>query len=346
MKALVIEKPRQAEIREIPLAPLTGDMVRIRVKYAGLCATDLAIYSGDCSFVRDGLIRYPIRPGHEYAGVVAEVGPDVTAFRPGDRVFSDCAVTCGKCQACRENRFGDCPEIRSLGTVNTWDGCFAEFQDMPERHVHALPDNVSLEEGALIEPAAVSYDAFRGVSLTSSDSVAVIGTGPIGMAAAWVAKNLGAGCVIMIGRNQSKLEIAKKIGADAVIDSTQGNAVEEVRRLTNGRGADLIVEATGAEAALKTAIEAVRTDGRVSLAGFFDRPLKEFSIDEPILKGVSLCGAAGRFGNAVKVSKLMEKSPLKLTPVITHRVKFADCLEFFENEKKYHKDKIKVMMEF
>ena len=107
-----------------------------------------------------------------------------------------------------------------------------------------------------------------------------------------------------------------------------------------------VVEATGAEAALKTAIEAVRTDGRVSLAGFFDHPLKEFSIDEPILKGVSLCGAAGRFGNAVKVSKLMEKSPLKLTPVITHRVKFADCLEFFENEQKYHKDKIKVMMEF
>ena len=346
MNALVVEAPRKAAIREIPLDLVRGDTVRIRVKYAGLCATDLAIYTGECSFVRNGLIRYPVRPGHEYAGVVAEVGPEVTKFRPGDRVFSDCAVTCGKCPACREGQFEDCPEIRSLGTVNTWDGCFAEFQDMPERHVHLLPDGVSLEEGALIEPAAIAYDAFRGVSLTRSDTVVVIGTGPIGMSAGWVAKNIGAGLVVMIGRNAGKLAIAEKIGADTTVNLSADDAVEAVKKLTGGRGADLVVEATGAEAMLLLALDTVRVDGRVSMAGFFDHPLKEFVIDEPILKGVSLCGAKGHFGHAVKVGEMMTKASKKLAPIITHRVKFADCLEFFEHEEKYHKDKIKVLLEF
>ncbi|MBQ7206223.1 MAG: alcohol dehydrogenase catalytic domain-containing protein [Lentisphaeria bacterium] len=345
MKALVIEAPRRAAVREIPLPPLCGDMVRIQVRYAGLCATDLAIYTGECSFVRNGLIRYPVRPGHEYAGVVAEVGPEVTKFRPGDRVFSDCAVTCGKCPACREGRFEDCPEVRSLGTVNTWDGCFAEFQDMPERHVHPLPDGVSLEEGALIEPAAVAYDAFRGVSAPVG-TVAVIGAGPIGMSAAWIAKNFGAGRVVMIGRNAGKLAVAEKIGADVTVDLTAEDPVAAVKKFTGGRGADLVVEATGAETALKLAIELVRVDGRVSLAGFFDHPLREFAIDEPILKGIALCGAKGHFGHAVKVGEMMAKVPGKLAQIITHRVKFADCLEFFEHEEKYHKAKIKVLLEF
>ena len=131
MKALVAEGPHKAAFRDVELRPIKDNELLIKVKRAGICATDNAIYTGDCMFVRDGSIVYPCRFGHEWSGVVEKVGKDVTDFKAGDRVICDNGVSCGECDACKEGRYDDCVNVKSVGTVNCWDGCFAEYRSCP-----------------------------------------------------------------------------------------------------------------------------------------------------------------------------------------------------------------------
>lgn len=200
MKAVTVYGPRDARMEEVPKPRATGDMLVMKVIRTGVCATDQSIFTGESSFIRSGEIVFPCRFGHEWAGVVEEVGPEVTKFKADDRVYADNFVSCGHCDACKRGEYMACNHIRSVGTVNCWDGCYAEYMQMPERHVFHLPDELSMDEGALIEPASIAYDAFRGVELKKDDTVAVFGTGAIGMIAAWLARYYGAGQVIMAGR--------------------------------------------------------------------------------------------------------------------------------------------------
>ena len=201
MKAITVYGPRDARMETVPKPLATGDMIVAKVCRTGVCATDQSIYTGESSFIRSGEIKYPCRFGHEWAGIVESVGPDVKDFKVGDRVYADNFVTCGVCEACKRKDYMSCPSTWSVGTVNAWDGCYAEYMQMPERHVYHLPDELSMDEGALIEPASIAYDAFRGVTLTKDDTAVVFGTGAIGMVAVWLAKYYGAGEVILVGRS-------------------------------------------------------------------------------------------------------------------------------------------------
>ncbi len=346
MKAITVYGACDARMETVPKPAATGDMMLIKVKRTGVCATDLSIYTGESSFIRSGEIVFPCRFGHEYAGVVEEVGPDVKDFRPGDRVYTENFVACGTCEACRRGDYMGCGDIRSVGTVNCWDGCYAEYMQMPERHVHHLPDELSMDEGALIEPASIAYDAFKGVTLTREDTVAVYGSGAIGMIAAWLAKYYGAGQVIAVGRNDGKLARALEIGADAVINNKKVDAVEKIKELTGGRGAKLIVETSGAPQALKDSLRALERYGRVSIVSFYEREIDSLAIDPVVLGCNSIVGAAGCYGNAPAVAEIMRKNPVKLTPVITHHVPFEKCLDVFENEAAYHNERIKIMIDF
>ena len=347
MKAITVYGPHDARMETVPVPPATGDMIVARVSRTGVCATDLSIFTGDSSFIRSGEIKYPVRFGHEWAGVVEAVGPDVKDFKPGDRVFSDNFVTCGKCDACKSGDFMSCPSIWSVGTVNTWDGCYAEYMQVPERHVYHLPDELSMDEGALIEPASIAYDAFRGVTLTEDDTAVVFGTGAIGMVAVWLAKYYGAGTVILVGRSEDKLKIGLEVGADYVINSRREDTVARIKELSrSGKGASLVVETSGAASALRDSIACTARYGRISVVSFYERNIDDLPIDPLVLGCFSMVGAAGRYGNAPEVCEIMRKNPVKLTPVFTHHIPFEDTLDMFENEEKYHKDKIKAMITF
>ncbi len=346
MKAITVYGPRDARMEEVARPAATGDMLLIKVKRTGVCATDQSIYTGESSFIRTGEIKFPCRFGHEYAGVVEEVGPEVTKFKVGDRVYTDNFATCGKCEACLRGDYMSCPTIWSVGTVNCWDGCYAEYMQMPERHVYHLPDELSMDEGALIEPASIAYDAFKGVTLTEKDTVVVYGPGAIGMISAWLAKYYGAGQVIVVGRNDDKLARALLIGADAVINNKKVDAVEKIKELTGGAGANLVVETSGAAQALRDSIHATARYGRISIVSFYERDLDALPIDPLVLGCKALVGAAGCYGNAPEVCEIMRKNPIKLTPIITHHIPFENCLDVFENEESYHNEKIKIMIDF
>ena len=346
MKAVTVYGPRDARMEDVPKPIADGDFLVMKVMRTGVCATDLSIFTGESSFIRSGEIKIPCRFGHEWAGVVESVGPDVKEFKVGDRVYCDNFVSCGVCDACRRGDYMQCADIHSVGTIHCWDGCYAEYMKMPERHVFRLPDELSMDEGALIEPASIAYDAFHGVTLTEEDTAVVYGTGAIGMVAVWLAKYYGAGQVILVGRSDNKLALAPSLGADKTVNNRTEDAVERIRELTGGKGADLIVETTGAAAALRDSILATARYGRISVVSFYERNLDDLPIDPLVHRCISMVGAAGRDGNAPAVCEIMRKNPVKLTPMITHHVPFADCIDAFENEETYHGTKIKVMIDF
>ena len=346
MKAITVYGPNDARMEDVAKPIAKDDMVVIKVCRTGVCATDLSIYTGESSFIKSGEITYPCRFGHEYAGIVESVGENVTKFKPGDKVFSDNFVTCGKCDACKSGDIMACQNIRSVGTINCWDGCFAEYMYMPERHVFKLPDGLSMDEAALIEPASIAYDAFKDVTLSNNDTVVVFGIGAIGLISAWLAKYLGAGKVILVGRTDSKLERGLQLGIDHVINSSKVDAVEKILELTDGKGAEMLVETSGAESALIQCFYAARRYARISIISFYEKNLNNIPMDKIVYGCYKVVGAAGNYGNAPAVAEIMAKNPVKLTPCITHHVPFKDCLDVFENEEKYHKSKIKIMVDF
>lgn len=346
MNAVTVYGPNDARMERVAKPVAAGRMIVMKVKRTGVCATDLSIYSGLSSFVRSGEIRYPCRFGHEWAGIVESVGEEVTAFKPGDRVYADNFASCGTCEACLRGDYMNCPNARSVGTVNCWDGCFAEYMIMPEWHVYRLPDEVSMDQGALIEPASIAYDAFKGVTLTKQDTVVVYGTGAIALIAAWLAKYYGAGQVIAVGRTQAKLEKALLVGADKIINNRECNAAARVKELTDGKGAGLVIEASGSPDAFRDSVRFCRRYGRISVISFYERDLDGIPMDHITLWNLQIVGAAGCYGNAQRVCEIMQKYPVPLDPVITHHVPFAQCLDVFENERKYHDTKIKVMIDF
>lgn len=347
MKAITVYGPHDARMETVPKPLATGDMIVAKVCRTGVCATDQSIYTGESSFIRSGEIKYPCRFGHEWAGIVESIGPDVKDFKVGDRVYGDNFVTCGKCDACKAGDYMSCPSIWSVGTVNTWDGCYAEYMQMPERHVYHLPDELSMDEGALIEPAGIAYDAFRGVTLTKNDTAVVFGTGAIGMVAVWLAKYYGAGEVILVGRNDGKLKVGLEIGADYVINGRKEDAVAKIKELSLGKkGANLVVETSGSVSALKDSIACAARYARISVVSFYERNVDDLPIDPLVLGCLSMVGAAGRDGNATSVCEIMRTNPIKLTPIFTHHIPFEDTIDIFEHSEKYQQEKIKAMITF
>ena len=346
MKALVAIEPNNTQYLEVEKPKAEKDMVVVKVSKAGICATDYAIHTGDCSFVRDGSIKYPVRFGHEWSGVVESVGEDVKNLKPGDHVVSDAGITCGLCEACQRGDYANCPAIKSVGTVNTWNGCFAEYMAVPERHLFHLPEAISLEDAALIEPTAIAYDAFTNVDMSKVSTVAVMGTGAIGMASAWLAKYYGAKTVIMVGRNDKKLNTAKEVGVDIVINNKDKDAVEAIKELTNCKGVDLTIEASGSDKLLIDSFHITKSHGRVSLLSFYEKNIDNLPMDNIVLRCLTVRGAAGSFGSPAKVIEIMKDNPMKLTPIISHRIPFETCLDAFENEKDYHDEKIKIIIDF
>lgn len=345
MKVLTAYGPNHADYSEVEKPVATGRNMVVKVMRAGICATDLSIFSGESSFVESGEIVYPVRFGHEWSGVVESVGEEVKNFKPGDRIFSDNGISCGVCEDCQKGNYAACQHIRSVGTVNCWDGCFAEYMLVPEYNAYKIPDGISYDDAALIEPASISIDAFEGVTITPDMTVAVIGIGAIGMGAIWLAKYFGAGKVIAIGRNNGKLQVANKVGADVLINTRETDVVAAVLAETDG-GADLVIETSGAESALIEAMHMTRPDGRISIASFYEKNVSNIPIDNIVLRRITVAGAAGHFGNPERVAKIMAENPVKLTPIISHRVKFCDQLDVFKNIKEYSNSKIKIMVEF
>ena len=232
MKAARLFGPDDLRVINMPIPELGPRDILSKVMRAGICGTDYSIYSGEFSFVKDGSVKFPFTPGHEWSGVVAAVGSEVVSFKPGDRIVGDTFVSCGSCDVCLMGLYDHCKNVRSVGTINAWDGGFAEYTVFPERHIFHLPDGVSFDAGAFVEPAATSLNAVNAASVEVGDTVLVHGSGPLGVLAAKFAKLSGASKVFITGRKDPKLQVALSYGADVAINTTRESVADAVARHT------------------------------------------------------------------------------------------------------------------
>ena len=345
MKALSVIAPGRLEVHDVPVPETGSDGVLVKVCYSGICGTDTAILSGDLKLVKDGLIRYPVRIGHEWSGIVEKTGPAVSRFKPGDRVVSDSGVTCGRCESCLAGDLSGCKASRSVGTIDCWDGSFAEYVMFPERHLHKIPENLSLEHAALAEPASIVMAGFEPYDLSAMKDVLIVGTGPIGLLAVIFAKALGAGKVYISGRKATKLRIAADIGADAAICATEQDLSAEIMALTGGRGVDLVLDTSGNPDAINADLRCAAVGGALALLGFYERNVASFEIDYIVTRQLRVTGIMGRFGLLEKTLGILAANTALLNPLITHRYPFHDVITAFEEARNAADSRIKAIVE-
>jgi len=347
MKALIIEAPGVALFTERPKPePGPRDVVS-RVVYSGICGTDQGIFSGAVSFAKDGSVKFPVRAGHEWSGVVESIGADVSAFKPGDRVVSDTGVSCGECANCVNGDIYNCRNSRPLGTINSWYyGSFAEYILIPEWNMHHLDDRISLKQAALIEPATIGMAGVCAAGVEEGDSVLITGTGAVGLSAAAVAKAFGAKRVFIAGRKPFKLETGLKIGADTAINLTESESMSAiVMRETDGKGVSKIVETSGSAQVFDQVLDCAGRCCSVALVGFYEDKFNEcFNLDRIVLKNMVIRGVTG-MPLTRQVMELMANGTVDLNPLITSIFPAEKAVEVLTTAKKRSAENIKILIQ-
>ena len=276
------------EIRDMPDPTAGPGQVKIQVKYAGICGSDLHVYHSGIPIP----MNPPVIMGHEYAGIITELGKGVEGFQVGDRVLSDNYEVCGICHYCREGYINLCNSRRTFGY---WmNGAFAPYTLVPAERIHKIPENVSDISAALTEPlACVCHAVYDLCRIVPGDLVLVTGPGAIGIMAMQVAKAHGAR-VIMSGMSADapRLELAKKLGADIVVDIEKENLEEIVMTESKGYGADVVLECSGTGAAISNALTLIKKLGCFTQIGLPGAPIA-FDITKLCFKEVLLTGSLG-----------------------------------------------------
>ena len=345
MKAITIFGPNDIRMTETERPRPGPDEALVRVAYCGICGTDLAILGGEMSLVKSGAIKYPVRIGHEWSGVVEEVGAKVRRIKLGDRVVSESGVSCGTCPACLAGNYGGCKNGRSVGTIDTWPGAFAEYMLMPERHLYKVADGIELDEAALIEPATVAFAGVGKIDFSPHPSVLVIGTGAIGLAAVGLCQSFGASKVLLSGRKPSKLAIGRKMGADAAVNATTEDVHSFVMDHTGGHGVNAIVETSGNPSVINSLPGLAATGAVIPLIGFYERGIDNFDIDGFVYKAITLQGILGEYFQVPKVIDLIAAGKLRMKDTITHRYPFDQAIHAMKTAGERADTKIKMLVE-
>jgi alcohol dehydrogenase/L-iditol 2-dehydrogenase len=318
MEALVKYDSRDhaVEVRDIPEPPAPGpNEVIIEVKAAGVCGSDLHMWHENHSWQ----IKLPLVLGHEFCGIVADVGANITGFKVGDRVACETAAyVCNQCVYCLSGNYNLCPNRQGYGALA--DGAFTRFVTARPQILHHIPDNVPFEHAALTEPICVAYNALveKTASMKPGDKVVIQGPGPIGIMALLVTRLRGASTIIILGtdRDQHRLDVAAELGAHHAINIQREDAVELVKSLGDGFGVDLVVDCTGVSAALKQAMQMVRPNGIITKIGWGPQPL-DFSLDPLVAKAVTLQGTFSHtYTTWERVLGLLSSGQINLEPVI------------------------------
>jgi len=320
MKAAVLVAREKIEVKEVE-APQPGSReVLVAPKYTGICGTDIHIYQGEF----EGRVRYPTIVGHEFAGIVEEVGEGVETIAAGDKVCIDPIIPCMQCTACREGNLSACKNLKLRGV--DLDGGLAEAAVVGADQVFKLPERVSVKDAAMVEIFSVATHAVRRGRIDPADFVVVLGAGKLGLSILSVLKTIGAGTIVITDLQDYRLDTARRIGADVCINAGDKDAVKEVLSLTGGRGADRVFEAVGhAEKSVSglppiaEAAEMIRNAGRIVVLGqgpdmapVFWRPFvwKEATI-------VASRVSRGEFPRAIS---MLESGLLDPSHIVTHEV--------------------------
>jgi alcohol dehydrogenase len=327
----VFHGPGQISLETVPIPKARAGEVIIRVTLTTICGTDLHILKGE----------YPVRPGliigHEPVGVIHEIGDGVTGYEVGDRVLVGAITPCGQCNFCLSGNWSQCGgAIGGWKFGNTIDGAQAEYLRVPyaQANLAKIPDELTDAQVVLLaDIASTGISAAESADLQIGDAVAVFAQGPIGLCATAGAKLKGASLIIAVESDPVRIKMAKQMGADAVFDFKQHDVVEEIKRLTGGRGVDVAIEALGTQETFESALRVLRPGGTLSSLGVYSGklsvPIEAFAAglgDHKIV--TTLCP-----GGKERMRRLMElvrQGRLDLTPLLTHTFSLNRITEAYQ----------------
>ena len=326
MKAVVIERPHEAAWVELETpSPAPGEVL-IRSHAAGVCRTDLEMFHGGLTDPR--WVTFPLVPGHEWSGTVAELGDDVTDLAVGDRVVCEGMIPCNRCRRCKEGNTQLCLNYDQIGF--TRGGGYGEFVSAPRHVVHRLPENASFAAGVLIEPASCVLRGLERAHPRPGDTIGVIGVGTLGSLALTLARLYSPGALMAFGLREEELEFARGLGADTTVHVAEEDAVASTHELLGG-GLDLVIETAGAVAAVDLATRLVRPGGRVVLMGIAgEGKMVELPADRIMFADMDVIGSCSYPTAAWSdVVRLLERGLVDLGPIVTHTFPAASFEEAF-----------------
>jgi 2-desacetyl-2-hydroxyethyl bacteriochlorophyllide A dehydrogenase len=332
----VVEAGRVDFLHTALEGPSAGEIV-LRVRCSAVCGSDKHIFKG-----RHPSVPLPATIGHEFSGDVAAVGEGVRGFAPGDRATVEPCITCGECEACRRGDYGYCENITF--TYRAGAGAMARYVKVRADRAYRLPEYMSFEAGALIEPLAVAVHAVRRANITLGENVAVIGGGAIGLLIAALCRLSGAGQTLVIDTSEKRLALARELGAtETVLSHDAGRVMETARRISGGRKMDKTFECVGKPAAFVQAMELLKKNGLATIVGIFEEP--EFSI--PVMRFITdeirVQGAQGYCWDFPIALEMAQRIPLE--KLITHRFPLSDLQKALETSLDRGAGSVKILVE-
>lgn len=341
MKALVLEAYNQFSYKEMPAPEFVPDEVLVQVKACGICGSDVHGMNGST-----GRRIPPIIMGHEAAGVIVKVGKNIKIYKIGDRVTFDSTIYCGDCHFCRRGEINLCENRRVLG-VSCSDyrqhGAFAELVAVPQHILYRLPNDVSFEQAAMVEPCAIAVHAVERTPIHLNDTAVVVGTGMIGLLVVQALRAAGCGKIITVDIDTGKLELARKLGADYAFNSTTENVVDSVKSLTHGRGADVAFEAVGITAAIQTALDCTRKGGSLTLIGNLS-PKIDLALQSVVTREMTLYGCCASQGEYPACLDLMARGTINVNPLMSAVAPLAEGADWFKRLYQKEKGLMKVIL--
>lgn len=262
--AAFLTATQQLEIRDCEMPKVAPDEVLLKIEYIGICGSDAHFFESGKR--KETPLPFPFILGHEASATVVELGADVKTLTVGDRVCIEPQKTCGECEMCKTGHYNMCPSVE-FPSVPPYDGMLRKYFAFPARLCHKLPDSMTLEQGALIEPLAVGLSAAEEGEVRLGDTVVILGMGTIGLVTLLACKARGATKIVAIDLFDERLECAEKLGATMVINGGKEDAVAKVMEYTDGRGADVVFETAGSAFTAAQSAEYLRRCGRVVLVG-------------------------------------------------------------------------------
>jgi len=325
MKALRKMQAAKGLQMDTVAVPATGPTdVLVRVKTASICGTDLHIYGWDRW--SQGRIKPPVTLGHEFCGTVERVGDEVRAVKPGDFVSAEMHVNCGHCHQCRLGEAHICQNLRIIGIDQ--DGAFAEFVKIPASNIWKLDAAIPEHYGAILDPLGNAVHTVLAGPI-AGQTVLVTGCGPIGLMSIAVAKACGSSTVFATETNEKRRTMARKMGADVVLNPATEDAVGKILAETSGTGVDALLEMSGNPTAIRQGFKALRAGGRASLLGIPTESVPLDLVNDVIFKGATVQGIYGRrmYETWVQMTALLQAGRLNLEPLFGERA----SLDKFEN---------------
>jgi L-iditol 2-dehydrogenase len=342
MKALTLTEYKNLVYGDAPDPQIGDDEVLVRVRACGICGSDVHGMDGST-----GRRCPPIIMGHEAAGVIAEVGKQVKDWNKGDRVTFDSTIFCGTCWYCQRGLINLCDHRRVLG-VSCQDYCqngaFAEYVAVPQRILYRLPDSVTFEQAAMVEPVSVAVHAVERTPVSLGDTAVVVGAGMIGLLVVQALRVAGCGKIIAVDLEPQKLKLALTLGADVGLKADECDVVQEVRSQTHGRGADVALEVIGLSQTVNTAAASLRKGGSLTLVGNL-RPSVEIPLQAVVTRQLTLAGSCASSGEYPACLEMLGRRAIKTEPLVSATPPLAEGATWFNRLYASEPGLLKVILE-